>query len=104
MIDLHTHILPGLDDGSSNLTESLAMAAVGLKDGIHTIVATPHVLQGVFDNDRNEILAAVAALNQTLQEHNIAVNILPGAEYCMHHKITELNLYLLLCGFVWPKF
>jgi len=81
LIDLHAHILPGLDDGSGDFTESLAMAAVGLKDGIHTIVATPHVLQGVFDNDRNEILSAVTSLNQILQEHNIAVNILPGAEY-----------------------
>ena len=81
MIDLHAHILPGLDDGSKNLTESLSMAQVASDDGIHTIVATPHVLQGVFDNDKNKILSAVRALNQTLQEQNIAVYILPGAEY-----------------------
>jgi len=81
MIDLHTHILPGLDDGSSDIKESLAMARVACDDGIHTIVATPHVLQGVFDNDKNKILSAAAELNQILQEENIAVNILPGAEY-----------------------
>lgn len=81
MIDLHTHILAGLDDGSKNMAESLSMARVAREDGIHTIVATPHVLQGVFDNDKNKILAAVRTLNQNLQEQDIAVNILPGAEY-----------------------
>lgn len=81
MIDLHAHILPGLDDGSGDLAESVAMAEVARDDGIHTIVATPHVLQGVFDNDKNKILSAVKALNQTLQEQGIAVKILPGAEY-----------------------
>ena len=39
MIDLHTHILPGLDDGSKNMADSLAMAGVAQDDGIHTIVA-----------------------------------------------------------------
>jgi len=87
MIDLHTHILPGLDDGSKNMAESLAMAGVAQDDGIHTIVATPHVLQGVFDNDKNKILLAVTQLNQTLQEQNIAVDILPGAEYYLEADI-----------------
>lgn len=87
MIDLHTHILPGLDDGSKNLAESLSMAQVASDDGIHTIVATPHVLQGVFDNDKNKILLAVTQLNQTLQEQNIAVHILPGAEYYLEADI-----------------
>lgn len=81
MIDIHTHILPGLDDGAGNKDESLAMARIALEDGIHTIVATPHVLPGVFDNDKNKILSITAELNQALQEQKIAVNILPGAEY-----------------------
>jgi protein-tyrosine phosphatase len=49
LIDLHCHILPGLDDGSSSAQESLAMARLALQDGIHTIVATPHTLDGVYD-------------------------------------------------------
>ena len=81
MIDIHTHILPGLDDGAGDMDESLAMARIALEDGIHTIVATPHVLPGVFDNDKNKILSITAELNQALQEQKIAVNILPGAEY-----------------------
>jgi len=88
VIDLHTHILPGLDDGSRDIQQSLAMAQVAYNDGIHTIVATPHVLKGVFANSRDKILSAVALLNQTLKEHNIKVNILPGAEYYLEPDLA----------------
>ena len=88
MIDLHTHILPGLDDGSRDIQQSLAMAQVAYNDGIHTIVATPHVLKGVFANSRDKILSAVALLNQTLKENNIKVNILPGAEYYLEPDLA----------------
>ena len=50
MIDLHCHILPGLDDGAHDLEESLDMAAMALKDGVDTIVATPHTLDGLYTN------------------------------------------------------
>lgn len=89
MIDIHTHILPGLDDGAGNTVESLAMARIALEDGIHTIVATPHVLPGVFDNDKNKILSATAELNQVLKENNIAVNILSGAEYRLEPDLSK---------------
>jgi protein-tyrosine phosphatase len=89
MIDLHAHILPGLDDGASDISESLAMARVASDDGINTIVATPHVLQGVFDNSKEKILSAVATLNKTLQEQNIEIKILPGAEYYLEADLPH---------------
>ncbi|MDG0963225.1 tyrosine protein phosphatase, partial [Bacillus paranthracis] len=42
MIDLHCHILSGIDDGAQTVTDSLAMAQKAVQEGIHTIVATPH--------------------------------------------------------------
>jgi protein-tyrosine phosphatase len=96
MIDLHAHILPGMDDGASDISESIAMARVASGDGIKTIAATPHVLQGVFDNGKDEILSAVEKLNKTLREQNIAINILPGAEYNLEtdlpHKLARGEL------------
>ena len=50
MIDIHTHILPGLDDGARDMEDSLSMAALALKSGVHTLVATSHAnFQRIFD-------------------------------------------------------
>ena len=46
MIDLHSHILPGLDDGASTWEDSLQMARMAVEDGIRTMVATPHLYKG----------------------------------------------------------
>ena len=59
MIDLHCHILPGLDDGARNEEEALAMAETAVKDGITTIVATPHVLDQGYRGARERIAAQV---------------------------------------------
>ena len=46
MIDIHTHILPGLDDGADNIHESIKMAEMAAKDGIKKVIATPHLYRG----------------------------------------------------------
>jgi protein-tyrosine phosphatase len=71
MIDLHAHILHGLDDGPETLTESLEMIRVGYQDGIRVIVATPHTHNGIYQNDRATILAKVQELNNALKEFGI---------------------------------
>ncbi len=66
MIDLHCHILPGLDDGPQTLEESVAMAHMGYGDGTRVLVATPHTLNGFHKNGRSTILAKGAELNHVL--------------------------------------
>ncbi len=68
MIDLHCHILPGVDDGPDTLEESLAMCRLSFGDGIRTILATPHTLNGVYQNNRSTILAKVKELNSKIAE------------------------------------
>lgn len=51
MIDIHTHILPGLDDGARDMEDSLSMAALALKSGVHTLVATSHANTGGFSKN-----------------------------------------------------
>ncbi len=63
MIDLHTHILSGVDDGANTIEESLEMCRIAYRDGIRTIVATPHTLNGIYQNDRPSILTKVHELN-----------------------------------------
>ncbi len=61
MIDIHTHILPDLDDGPDNIEESLALARVAFEAGTKMLVATPHVLNGL---DMNQSMQIVKRFNQ----------------------------------------
>jgi protein-tyrosine phosphatase len=80
LIDLHCHILPGLDDGSSSAEESLAMAGLALQDGIHTIVATPHSLDGVYDVTLADITGGVASLQKLLSARGLDLLVCTGAD------------------------
>lgn len=71
MIDLHAHILAGVDDGAKTLEESIRMCQISHQDGVRTIVATPHTLNGVYDTDRETILAKVGELNDILRKFGV---------------------------------
>lgn len=90
MIDLHTHILPGLDDGASDMNEAVEMCRMAESDGITTMVATPHTGNGVYVNRRDRILAAVAELNSRLSKEGINVRILPGADVHINQDMTGM--------------
>jgi protein-tyrosine phosphatase len=79
VIDLHCHILPGLDDGPANLDFSLAMARAAVKAGTQLIVATPHI-RADFDVDPTEIEPRVDLFNERLQRERLPLRVLPGAE------------------------
>ena len=80
MIDLHSHILPGIDDGSKSLEMSLAMAQIAVADGITQMACTPHIYPGLYMNDRAGITAARDALQLSLDEHGIALSLTTGAD------------------------
>ena len=71
MIDIHAHILPKLDDGAKNLEESIQMCRLSYQDGIRTIVATPHILTGIYGNNRSSILAGLQELKASLLQFGI---------------------------------
>ena len=79
MIDLHSHILPGLDDGAATLDDALAIARAAVAAGTRTIVATPHAdaHYGVRPSARD---AALETLRVALAQERIALEVLPGAE------------------------
>ena len=80
MIDLHCHILPGIDDGAKDLATSLAMARMAAADGIAVTACTPHIYPGVYDNSGDGIRAGVARLQQALDEAGIALRLTSGAD------------------------
>ena len=80
MIDLHSHILPGIDDGSKSLEMSLAMARIAVDDGITQMACTPHIYPGLYMNDKDGITAARDALQMELDQHGIALKLTTGAD------------------------
>jgi len=91
MIDLHCHILPGIDDGPSTLEESLAMCRIAAADGIGTIVATPHFRPGRFTASPRQITESIAALKTAVRKDGLDLRILPAAEVSVS---PELPRYL----------
>jgi len=80
MIDIHSHILPGLDDGAKTLEDTLGIVQQMYKAGCQTIIATPHVLEGYEFLSPEEILAATEQVRERVAEAGIPVEVLPGAE------------------------
>jgi len=80
LIDLHSHILPGLDDGPRTLQESLFLAQIAVKEGIDTVYATPHHLRAPYHNGRDKVLEAVVEFNESLREAGIPLRVRAGQE------------------------
>jgi protein-tyrosine phosphatase len=80
MVDIHCHLLPGIDDGAANLEVSVEMARMAVEDGIRTVVVTPHQLGNFSQNTGSEIRSATAALQTELRSRGINLQLLPGAD------------------------
>jgi Capsular polysaccharide biosynthesis protein len=80
LIDIHCHILPGIDDGAHDEQVSLAMARQAVSEGITQIIATPHHRNRSWDNPRPSVIKRVKSLNQLFQKNQIGLTILPGQE------------------------
>jgi len=89
LIDLHCHILPGVDDGACTVTESLAMARQAVDDGIKTIVATPHTLNEVYFNPAQEVCVQTTRLQDIFTSEQIELNLCPGSD--MHICVQMLK-------------
>jgi protein-tyrosine phosphatase len=89
MIDIHCHILPGIDDGAKSIEDSLSMAKHAASEGITKIIATPHHKNGKYDNVGLDIKERVDELNQLIQSQNIPLKILPGQEPRIYGDILE---------------
>ena len=93
MIDLHSHVLPGLDDGAAELGASIAMAREAAAAGITALAATPHVRDD-YPTTAREIEDALAAVRRAVREQGIEVEILSGAEIAFDrlHSLDEDEL------------
>lgn len=103
MIDIHCHILSGIDDGPKTMEQSLDIAKSLAERGFSHVIATPHSLDGIYNAKPVDILTKTFALNQALHRANVNLTIYPGAEYpltleLLHAELVTLNKsrYLLI--------
>jgi len=88
MIDIHSHILPEVDDGARSLDEALEMARIAAADGIQQMCCTPHMFNGISDNpEPAEILERVNAFQEAIGSEGLRV--LPGNEVHVSHEIAQ---------------
>ncbi|MCL2559933.1 MAG: hypothetical protein FWE07_05540 [Turicibacter sp.] len=86
MIDIHSHVLPGVDDGAKSEMGSLMMLEAAATEGIHTVVATPHYNRN-YTIQRPEVLERVQRLQSLVDERELAVRVLPGQEVRVYAEL-----------------
>ncbi|NSL54047.1 tyrosine-protein phosphatase [Uliginosibacterium aquaticum] len=90
MIDIHCHLLPGIDDGPATPDEALALARAIVADGIRHVVATPHVFPGRFDNLKAGIEREFSLFRDLLRLRGIELGLSFGGEVRLSHEVLEL--------------
>jgi len=92
MIDWHSHILHGIDDGPVEIGQSLAMASALSAAGFTTVYCTPHLMRGCYDAGNDAVRRGVAELQERLDSNGIPLTLLPGREYCLdEYLLTSLE-------------
>lgn len=89
MLDLHCHILPGIDDGAQTLDDSIQMAELAVKEGITHILATPHHQKRNWINEKKEVIQRVRDLQAELDERHIDLTIFPGQEVSIYGELLR---------------
>ena len=92
MIDIHTHILPGLDDGARDMDDSLEMAVIAVQSGVHALAATSHANTGGFFSEYSveEYMKRLSDFRRELDREAIPLTVLSGMEIFMTHEVPDM--------------
>jgi protein-tyrosine phosphatase len=88
--DMHSHLIPGIDDGAKTMEDSLAMVRAMKDMGYRTLITTPHVMIDFYPNTTQTITAGLAALQDAVRQNNIDIAIKAAAEYYMDESFIDL--------------
>lgn len=100
MLDIHSHILPGVDDGSDSMEESIEMARIYLDNGINKVIATPHYIEGIENKCKDENKIVLGQLREELLKSGLDLDVFLGNEiyttmdmidYLEEGKVATLN-------------
>ncbi|RYD77886.1 MAG: capsular biosynthesis protein [Sphingobacteriales bacterium] len=90
MVDMHSHLLPGIDDGSESFDESVEMISGLVALGYKKFITTPHVMQDFYKNSPENIIPLCEKLNAVLKEKNIDATVHPSAEYMLDENFEKI--------------
>ena len=86
MIDIHTHIIPGVDDGSPNLETSIEMIKHEISIGVDSIICTPHHIYHRYEKSVEEIKSNFRLLKEAVEKENLPIKLYLGQEICYSHR------------------
>lgn len=89
-VDMHSHILPGLDDGSKSMEQSLKMLEIARQEGISVIIATPHNMPGKGRPTREKLEERLSELRRVAKQEGIDIDIYLGTEYYYREEVSEI--------------
>ena len=92
MIDIHTHVIPNVDDGSPNLETSIAMIKHEIAIGVTEIIATPHHIYKRYEKSVEEIKSQFQLLKDEVEKQNLPVKLYLGQEICYSHREDILGM------------
>jgi len=98
MIDYHCHILPGLDDGSAHVDESVAMARALAAAGYRQVYCTPHCIMGSYWHSPDRVREATLMLQADLDNAGVALELVPGMEYYLDEYLLTFTESLVPLG------
>lgn len=89
-VDMHSHLLPGIDDGSPDIETSLKLIRGMMELGFTKFITTPHIMWDMYRNDRDIILAKLELVREAVQKEGLAVEINAAAEYFLDDHVAGL--------------
>ena len=89
-VDIHSHLLPGIDDGARTFADSLRLTKALQSFGVTQIITTPHIIQHVWDNSQEDIEALSITTKSNLETENILIPFKAAAEYLMDDQFVRL--------------
>lgn len=89
-VDIHSHLLPGIDDGAKNIEETQFLISELIKMGFSQFITTPHIFNGVWDNTKKNILSKLTESQKSFSEKTTIIKLNAAAEYMLDDHLIEL--------------
>ncbi len=103
-VDMHNHLLPGIDDGSKSTSQSIRLIDGLQHMGLNNFICTPHIMEGVHPNNKSTINRAFEELQSAVKKENKNIQIQAAAEHMIddgiHKMITDDSLCVMPGGYV----